>query len=252
MSFRDEWKKVMKQTLVATIVAAVLIVISRPALAAPISFTGSYSQNFDSMGTAGTAAPAGWAEYGLSGSHDQFRFAGSTAAITTTVLPSDFSDEIVSGHDSLTLTKNPTLTAATPTNQRLASGFNFGLAASPNDRALGASPTGVAACELELGMINNTGAPISTVNVSYDIRRFSTTASNNSGYIGANVGLEELPGSWLFYSLDGGTNWNGQRGEKVADARRRKTGRSCRGYGDRRHGHLSGRSRQAGSAEGSK
>jgi hypothetical protein len=188
-------------------------------LAAPVGFTGSYSQNFDSMGTAGTTAPAGWAEYSLSGSHDQFSFAGSTAAITTTVLPSDFSNSIVNGHDGLVLTNNAALTAATPTNQRAANGFNFGLAASPNDRALGTSPTGVSACQLELGLTNNTGASVNTLNIAYDIRRFSTTAVNNSGYVGANIGLEELPGYWLFYSLDNGTSW-----ANVSDLNPTKTG----------------------------
>jgi hypothetical protein len=42
------------------------------ALAAPVSFGGSYTENFNSMGT-GTAAPAGWSVYSISGSHDQFK-----------------------------------------------------------------------------------------------------------------------------------------------------------------------------------
>jgi hypothetical protein len=47
----------MRRALLLAVVAALRLVIgSPPAVAAPISFTGSYSQNFDSLGTAGTAA----------------------------------------------------------------------------------------------------------------------------------------------------------------------------------------------------
>ncbi len=166
-----------------------------------------YSQNFDSMVT-GTAAPVGWSEFSLSGSHDDFRMAGSTAAITTTVLPSDGVSFIRNGPaGTSTLTNNATLVVGTPTNQRNAAGFNFGLAASPTDRALGTSPTGVSACELQLSLVNTDPNSLNAITISYDIRRFSTTAVNNSGYIGADVGLEELPGYWLFYSQDGGTTW---------------------------------------------
>jgi hypothetical protein len=165
-----------------------------------------YTQNFDSMGTSGTTAPAGWSEYSLPGSHDNFRFAGSLPTITTTVLPSD-SPTLINNVGSGAAVLNPTLTAAVPSNQRSAGGFNFGLSGSPSDRALGTSPTGVAGCELQLSLINNTGADLSALSISYDIRRFSTTTANNSGYTGPNVGLEELPGYWLFFSLDNGSNW---------------------------------------------
>jgi hypothetical protein len=179
-----------------------------PAALAQITFSGSYAQNFDSMGT-GAAAPAGWSELSLSGSHDDFRFAGSTAAITTTVLPSDGPAYIRSGPaGTSTLTTNATLTVATgPTTQKGTGGYNLALAASSTDRALGTSPSGNAESQLQLSLTNATSDVITGFTVSYDIRRFTTTTVNNSGYQGANVGLEELPGYWLFYSLDGGQNW---------------------------------------------
>lgn len=165
-----------------------------------------YTQNFDSMGAAGTAAPSGWAVYSLPGSHDSFRFAGSRSSITTTILPSDSPTMINNGGNGAAVLQGA-LTAATPSNQRAAGGFNFGLAASPGDRALGSSPTGSAGTELQLSLTNNDGGPLSAVTVSYDIRRFSTTVVNNSGYTGPDVGLEELPGYWLFYSLNNGASW---------------------------------------------
>jgi len=168
----------------------------------------TYTQNFDSMGQSGTAAPAGWSFSSLSGSHDLFSYAGSSASITTTFLPSSTPTAINNGTGSSTLTANATLLAVTgPTNQRAAQGYNFGLSASPTDRALGTSPTGNAASELELSLINNDGGSLNSVTISYDIRRFSTTTTNNSGYTGPAVGLEENPGYWLFYSLDNGATW---------------------------------------------
>ncbi|HEX3358930.1 MAG TPA: PEP-CTERM sorting domain-containing protein [Tepidisphaeraceae bacterium] len=198
----------MKRTSIAIVLSFIAVASASHTSAAP--FTGSYIQNFDSMGTAGTAAPTGWIEYSLAGSHDDYRHAGSTAAITTTFLPSAFPDTINNADGTSTtraLTTNATLTAATPSNQRAAGGFNFGLAASPSDRALGTSPTGVGACELELQLTNNSGAAISSLSVGYDIRCFSTTVDANGYTTSPDAGAEEFPGYWLFYSLDNGSTW---------------------------------------------
>lgn len=178
-----------------------VLCIAALAIAASANAQVLYTQNFDSMGTAGTTAPTGWKEYSLAGTHDTFSFAGSLPSITTTFLPNSTTTAITGG------TYNATLIAATPTNQRSAQGFNFGLASSPTDRALGTSPTGIAASILEYTYTNTTGASINSLAVAYDIRRFSTTAVNNSGYQGPAVGLEELPGYWFFYSLDNGATW---------------------------------------------
>src|ERR1035437_1189082 len=64
-----------------------------------------------------------------------------------------------------------------------------------------------AASILELSLTNSTGAALNAINISYDIRRFTTTANNNTGYASGNYGaVEELPGYQLFYSLNG-TTW---------------------------------------------
>ncbi len=168
-----------------------------------------YTQNFDSMGASGTAAPAGWQESSLSGSHDLFSFAGSSPSITTTYLPYSNPTAINNGSGASTLTAHPTLIVQTdPTNQRSSSGYNFGLSTSPTDRCLGTSPTGIAASELTLSLTNNDGGPLTSVAISYDIRRFSTTVDANNYTTSPYFGVEELPGYILFYSLDGGANWS--------------------------------------------
>jgi len=186
----------MKTLRMAFVLA--LVATASTAWAASASFTGSYSQNFDAMGQSGTAAPTGWSFVSEAGAHDAFTPADDT--ITPGVLPN-----FTAG----TLTANATLVAVTgPTNQKANQGYNFGLSASATDRALGTSPTGSAASILELSLTNTTGAALNAINVGYDIRRFSITANNNTAYKNGNYGsVEELPGYWLFYSLNGGTTW---------------------------------------------
>ena len=65
------------------------------------------------------------------------------------------------------------------------------------DRSVGMSPTSDAATVLELALVNNTGAPVSQVHVSFDMKVWAL----------GNVGTEasELPGYAFFYSTDGAT-----------------------------------------------
>ena len=177
-------------------------------MGSPISFTGSYIQNFDSMGTTGTAAPAGWTVYSLSGSHEDFSFWTPTNGYVTH-LPSDTPTAINVGPTGADVLSAVAITAVTgPTTSKGTGGYNFGLSTSSTDRALGSSPSGNAGTELELDLTNNTGAAVNSFNISYDIRRFTTTADNNTGYdAGPDKGIEELPGYWLFYSLDGGATF---------------------------------------------
>lgn len=87
------------------------------------------------MGTSGTAAPTGWSFYSMTGSHDTFAPADSSKAGTYTAL-----------NMGPTVTANTKLTAVTnPTTQKGSQGYNFGLSTSSADRALGTSPTGIAA-----------------------------------------------------------------------------------------------------------
>ena len=146
-------------------------------LMAQVSFTGAdYIETFDSM-SSGTAAPTGWGFYGALG--------GSSTTWATSIPASG----VGGGTLNATLTASTTFTTSSNT-----AGWNFALPASPSDRALGTSPTGGQGLVLQLQLTNSTASPINVVRIGYDIRRF--TAATN-----------QLPGYWLFYSVDGGTTW---------------------------------------------
>ncbi|HEY8994015.1 MAG TPA: PEP-CTERM sorting domain-containing protein, partial [Lacunisphaera sp.] len=104
-----------------------------------------------------------------------------------------------------TLSTISSLVAATPTNQKATTGYNFaatGATGVTGDRALGSSPTGTAGTILELSMVNNTGDAITNLQMSYDIDRFTTTTTNGTVASGSpNSGVEEFPGYQLFYNL---------------------------------------------------
>ncbi|MBY0261624.1 MAG: metallophosphoesterase [Phycisphaerales bacterium] len=187
-----------------------------PVLSVSLTSAG-YAQNFNALGQTGTTPPAGWSCRALSGSHDEFSFAGSLATITSTNTPAQTPTAINSGvAGNRTLTTNNTLVAVNnPTTQASATQcFNVGASSGDaagtgvDDRCLASAPTGNAANQIQLSLTNDSGASLSAVNIAYDIRRFRTTANNNTGFSGPDVGLEEFPGYWLFYSLDGGTTWS--------------------------------------------
>ncbi|HEX2749307.1 MAG TPA: Ig-like domain-containing protein [Verrucomicrobiales bacterium] len=159
-----------------------------PSLAIPVtaqvSFTGSgYTQNFNSMGTGGTAAPAGWS------------FLGSLGGSNSTWTDSTAGGILATGTGAMSGgTANATLIAATTfTASSNTQGFNFALPASTSDRALGTSPTSGSGVVLQLSLTNNTGGALNGVQVGYLIRRFTAPGAN------------ELPGYWLFYSVANGT-----------------------------------------------
>ena len=178
-----------------SLLTALLLLTARGAVAQTIAFTGTYTQNFDSMGTTGTSAPTGWSVESEAGSHDTFSYWTPTDGYST-VLPN-----LSAG----AMTAEPTLTAATPTTQKGLGGYNFG---TSSDRSLGSSPSGNAATIVVAQYINQSGGNITDLSLSYDIRRFTTTTTNNSTYTGGPYsGVEENPGYQLFYSLDNGTTW---------------------------------------------
>jgi len=203
------------RNLSALLVLAGLVSAVHAAYQTPISFTGTFTENFDEMGASGTTVPAGWDVLSLSGSHDDFAFVNSSGAITTATYPWDTnptSTFINTGPGgNRTTTVNDTLTVNTFTGNtgvRGTYGYNFGLSTSSTDRALGSSPTGTAGTELQLGLQNTTGGDLNAFNIAYDIRRFTTTVNNNTGYASDSWGaLEEFPGYSVYYSLNGGTNW---------------------------------------------
>jgi hypothetical protein len=64
------------------------------------------------------------------------------------------------------------------------------------DRILATAPSNVAAAGIELQIVNNSGASLTDLLISYDIVRLSAVSTFN-----------ELPGYSLFFSLDNGGTW---------------------------------------------
>lgn len=144
-----------------------------------VDFTGSYTQNFDSMGTGGTTAPAGWSFHGNLG--------GSGSTWTTSIPAAD----------AVLGTLNATLISSTATSVKSSTqGYNWASASAPSDRALATSPTTHRGVLFQLTLTNATGGGIGALDIRYDTRRASSVGTAN-----------ELPGHWLFYSLDGGASW---------------------------------------------
>lgn len=164
----------MRATLAAMTAMAGLASITQA-----VDLTTTYSENFDSMGT-GTAAPAGWAFYPIAGNSGTWTDA--------TGIPASG----VGGG-----TPNAALIVATPpTANSGGAGINAGLAASDTDRTLGTAPTSNAGAALQLSVTNTSGELLTGINLGYDTRRFQNGSAAN-----------ELPGYWLFYSLNNGTTW---------------------------------------------
>lgn len=147
----------------------------------------SYTQDFNAIGTTATP-PAGWTVIGA--------FGGSnTSWDNTTGIPASGSvSAATAGTANATLTVNSA--AASFASSSNTAGYNFALATSTADRALGTSPTSGAGMALQLTLTNTSGFAITALDVGYDIRRFTAPATANS-----------LPGYRLFYSLDNGATW---------------------------------------------
>lgn len=174
-------------------------VLSLAALSSAASAGVIYTQDFNSMGT-GTTAPSGWSVYSIAGSHDQFKPADDPSG--TGALPT--------GSDAKGGTAQPTLIAATAdttTTQKASQGYNWAVGGSSTERSLGTSPTGVAGMVLQAVIPNTTGTAVTDIAINYDVRVQSVTTNNNNYTTNNYVGIEELPGYRLFYSLDGGSTY---------------------------------------------
>lgn len=158
-----------------------------PAPVTAIATGGDVTQNFDSLGT-GTdlASLLGWSHIGnLATNNDTWT---NVTGIPTT------------GPAASATTVNNTLIVDTDppatTDRSNTQAYNFALTGFTSNRAIGTSPTTGAGNILQFRILNSTGASVSTVSVSYDIRRFTAPATAN-----------ELPGYRLFYSTDSGSTW---------------------------------------------
>lgn len=158
--------------------AAVLFLLLTRGASAQVSFVGSYAESFDSMATAGTVPPAGWSV--LNGAGAAATWSNGTGIAASGVAA------MVNAAGALT----PSTAPSTANNN----GFNAQVPGDALDRVLATSPTGVAGVALQLALSNDTGSAISAIRIRYDIRRFTAAAN-------------QLPGYWLFYSVNGGTTW---------------------------------------------
>lgn len=148
-----------------------------------VSFTltaPTITQNFNSLPSSGnTAPPTGWRQFTFGGANTTFN--------NTTGIPASAIAAVPANTASTTL-----VTTTTPSGTQN-NGFNAG---TTTDRYIATSPTGNDAAVIQLGVQNNSPFPITGFNISYDIRRVTTVTTAN-----------ELPGYWLFYSIDNGASW---------------------------------------------
>lgn len=144
------------------------------------AFTGTYSQSFDEMGASGTTPPQAWSVWNSTGSNSTW----------TNSIP-------ISSALIATMTANTSgLTASNAPTANANNGYNAGAPGTPANRMLGSAPTTVAGMAFQLELTNTTASPITALEIGYDIQRFTAASSVN-----------ELPGYWLFQSLDNGTTW---------------------------------------------
>jgi hypothetical protein len=167
--------------IIRIFLAAAMILFTLSPMA-QVSFTGSYIQNFNGMGTSSTI-PAGWSHIGR---------LGGSATSWTSIIPSSGNPSAASvgtvNNSLIVATNNFTGTS----NMRA---FNYSDFSSSN-RALGTSPTSGAGNILQLILSNNTGSALNSVQLSYNVRRFA-----------AATNAETIPGYRLFVSVNGGSTW---------------------------------------------
>ncbi len=168
--------------------AAVLLLAAAGATHAASLAAGGYAENFDGMGTT-TALPASWSVWTVSGSHSTWTSSITANGATHSVAA------MTAGSGTTSVLLDTGIGSST---KNASKAFNIALSTSPADRVLSTSPTGNDGTALQLALTNDTGASFSSLLVSYDIVRFTTVSAGN---------VEELPGYWLFYSLDG-SNWS--------------------------------------------
>jgi hypothetical protein len=177
--------------------------LALPASGALLGPSGVYSENFDSMGAAGTAPPSGWQVYSIAGaSNTWINTTGSNSTPAIGAIPNGAA--VAGGAASAGLVANNSPTA----NQ--VNGYNAtGASGAASDRGIATAPTGNAGSAIELLLTNGSLSPISALSVSYDLRRYQVGADNATRTPGAGIpeGSEELPGYWLFYSLDNGATY---------------------------------------------
>jgi len=185
----------------AMLIALVTLCCAAPATAQPVSFTGNYTQNFDGMGT-GTTPPAGFGLFTIAGDSNTW----TNTSGSNSVPPTPGISNPVGGTAGGALSVQNIDSGTAAGNQN--NGYNAATSASPNDRTLVTAPTGVAGSVIQLQLTNNTGSAIPSLRVGYDTRRMQVGAhSTRTPPAGIPDGSDEIPGFWLWYSLDNGASF---------------------------------------------
>ena len=151
------------------------------------SFTGSYTNNFDSLGTNGTTLPVGFTSMVIAGANSTYTAANPISATAIAAATADT--------QTLTIWNAGSAVASSGTTT-----FNIGCWDSLTDRALGTDPTGTGANVIQLAMTNNTGGTLAGVTFWYDCKCLT------NGTSGDGTEKAELPGYCFFYSTAGATN----------------------------------------------
>jgi hypothetical protein len=167
------------------------------AFASVASADGIYTQNFDGMST-GTTAPTGWSVYGIGGNVDTFTPTDDPVNTHTPPTGSAITGGTAGGITAATANQGDT-------GQKTAGGYNWDLGSG--NRSLGTSPTGNAGVALQAIVTNTTGGALTHIGISYDVNVLTYTTNNNGTNNPPYTGKEELPGYWLFYSLDNGATY---------------------------------------------
>jgi hypothetical protein len=193
------WNASVRTFLIFTLA----ICLTAPAAGQALLGPGGFSENFDSMGAAGTTPPMGWQVYQIAGgSSTWINDTGSNSIPDVGAIPNGAT--VAGGTASVGLVANNS-----PTGNQV-NGYNAtGASGAAADRGIATAPTGIAGSAIELQITNNTGAALASVLISYEIRRYQVGADNATRTPGAGIpeGSDELPGYWLFYSLDNGATY---------------------------------------------
>ena len=171
--------------------AAILLAV-QPALAdqSPISMgPGGYSVNFDVMGT-GTSLPTGWGLYrdlGATNPHEKYQTAPPTAA----QMASDFLY-----HTNQTLLFSTEGAGYGSFGKTGDQAYNVKYTTDVDHRAAAVSPTACAGFAFDIILQNDTGSPLSKIDINAGYRFLDTEGRPNAA--------DELCGMWAYYLAPGG------------------------------------------------
>jgi hypothetical protein len=177
----------MKMNCARSFALIVSSIVSASALGQASFGSGGYAENFDSMGTSGTVLPIGWKHFVTS-------FGNNNTWISS--VPASGANSVASMAVSTAATILTATTTPSGTNNNGFNAANTQPSVNVNDRVLATSPTTVAGAKLQLS--NDTGSALLTgsqFSIAFDTVRYTSVSSAN-----------DLPGYWLFVSVDG-INW---------------------------------------------